>query len=176
MAPSVLSKRIQKKIKDVLGRIPSMLLLVNIKQQKLRVVRKNKKTAEYVISTSKYGIGNKENSFKTPLGIHRVIEKYGDGAPVGRIFKDRLDTGKTWKPGDAPDDYVLTRILRLEGLEPGFNKGPGIDSYERYIYIHGTSREKKIGTPISHGCVVMKNIDVIKLYDRVKAGTIVVID
>lgn len=175
MPKSILPAQAAKKLKSFLGDIPSTLIYVDVKKQKMQVVVDGKKALEYPISTSRFGIGNKENSFKTPLGVHRIAEKYGDGAPAGRIFKDRLDTGANWKPGLPPDDYVLTRILRLEGLEPGINKGSGIDSYERYIYIHGTSQEDKVGTPISHGCVVMKNSDVIELYDRMEEGTIVLI-
>jgi lipoprotein-anchoring transpeptidase ErfK/SrfK len=175
MARSILPKQAIQKLNSVLGAVPSTVIVVDVKKQKMKIVIDGKQVLEYVISTSKFGIGNIENSFKTPLGVHRVAEKYGDSAPAGRIFKDRLDTGANWKPGLPPDDYVLTRILRLEGLEPGVNKGPGIDSFERYIYIHGTWQEDKVGTPISHGCVVMKNKDVIDLYDRVKEGTIVFI-
>jgi lipoprotein-anchoring transpeptidase ErfK/SrfK len=112
----------------------------------------------------------------TPPGVHRVKEKYGHGVPVGRVFRDRLDTGDTWTIGEPGDNLILTRILRLEGLEDGINRGPGIDSYERYIYIHGTNNETSIGSPASHGCVCMTNKDVIELFDAVPEGTIVVID
>jgi lipoprotein-anchoring transpeptidase ErfK/SrfK len=176
MPQPILPKQAIQKLKSVLGAVPSTLIIVDVKKQNMKAIIDEKQVLEYVISTSKFGIGNIENSFKTPLGVHRVAEKYGDGAPAGRIFKDRIDTGANWKPGLPPDDYVLTRILRLEGLEPGINKGPGIDSYERYIYIHGTSQEESVGTPLSHGCVVMKNNDVIDLYDRVKEGTVVLIN
>jgi lipoprotein-anchoring transpeptidase ErfK/SrfK len=175
MSKSMLPKLAIQKLKSVLGAVPSTVIAVDVKKQNMKVIIDGKRPLEYKISTSKFGIGNVENSFQTPLGVHRIAEKYGDGAPARRIFKDRLDTGANWKPGLPPDDYVLTRILRLEGLEPGINKGPGIDSFERYIYIHGTSQEEKVGTPISHGCVVMKNSDVIDLYDRVKEGAIVLI-
>ena len=130
----------------------------------------------YTISTSKFGIGNKEGSNQTPLGIHRIEEKIGDDAPSGRIFKSRMDTGENWHPGLTDDNLILSRILRLHGLEDGINRGPGIDSYQRYIYIHGTNQEEKIGTPLSHGCVCMKNREIIELYDLVEEGTIVVID
>lgn len=129
----------------------------------------------YDISTSKYGIGNVENSNQTPLGIHRIANKIGDNAPPGRIFKSRIDTGIDWCEDLTEENMVLTRILRLQGLEPGVNNGPGIDSFERYIYIHGTNREDLIGTPMSHGCICMRNKEIIELYDSVEEGTIVII-
>lgn len=99
----------------------------------------------------------------------------GHNAPAGRIFKSRIDTGIKYDQDTREENLICTRILRLEGLQPGINKGPGIDSYERYIYIHGTNREKEIGTPLSHGCICMKNTDIIALFNIVKENTIVVI-
>jgi UDP-N-acetylmuramate--alanine ligase len=133
-------------------------------------------THQFAISTSRFGIGNQEGSFKTPDGIHRICEKIGAGAPLCRIFKDRCDTGFIWTPEINEGNLILTRILRLEGLEDGINKGAGIDSFERYIYIHGTNLEAYIGTPISHGCICMRNNDIIELFDIIEEGTIVYID
>jgi UDP-N-acetylmuramate--alanine ligase len=99
----------------------------------------------------------------------------GHNAPPGRIFKSRIDTGCNYNPDTREENLICTRILRLEGLQLGINKGPGIDSYERYIYIHGTNRENEIGTPISHGCICMKNADIIALFNIVKENTFVVI-
>lgn len=126
----------------------------------------------YSVSTSKYGIGNKAGSDKTPLGQHIIKRKIGDGAPEGTIFKARQNTGKIAEM-NAPDvgDLVTTRIMWLSGLEPGKNSGSGIDSHKRYIYIHGTAEEEKIGTPASHGCVRMYNSDAIDLFERVNEGT-----
>jgi lipoprotein-anchoring transpeptidase ErfK/SrfK len=126
----------------------------------------------YSVSTSKYGIGNKADSDKTPLGQHIIKQKIGDGAPEGTIFKARKNTGKIAEM-NAPDagDLVTTRIMWLSGLEPGKNSGSGIDSHKRYIYIHGTAEEEKIGTPASHGCVRMYNRDAIDLFERVNEGT-----
>ena len=94
---------------------------------------------EYPCSTSRFGPGNAEGSEKTPVGLHRIAEKYGDGEPLGMIFSSREPTGKTAAVNHSPTpsgaDLITTRILRLEGLQPGLNKGRGIDSYERYIYI-----------------------------------------
>lgn len=134
---------------------------------------------QYPVSTSKYGIGSEAGSFKTPLGKHRVAEKIGAGAPMHTIFKERVNTGKlaaidrTLK--GAPYDDVTTRVLWLEGLEPGLNRGKGIDSKERFIYIHGTPSEGLIGRPASNGCVRMYNRDVIELFNLVPEGTPVTI-
>jgi UDP-N-acetylmuramate-alanine ligase len=151
-------------------------LVVSIEEQALFVCGDGGIVERYDCSTSRYGNGMRENSLKKPIGLHRVCEKYGAGAPAGRIFRDREDTGEDWDHKQNGDNLILTRILRLEGLEAGVNKGPGIDSYERYIYIHGTGREDRIGTPLSHGCVVMRNHDVIRLFDSVLEGTLVYID
>jgi lipoprotein-anchoring transpeptidase ErfK/SrfK len=166
---------IQQRLQLVLGKRPVRFLLVDVDKQELSIIHNGTTGKTYSISTSRFGIGNRRNSCKTPPGIHRIAERYGAGAPLGLIFKDRKDTGRNWKPGDAPRDYVLTRILRLQGLEPGINKGPGIDSYKRFIYIHGTSHENEVGTPLSHGCVVMKNRQVVDLFGRTRVGTIVAI-
>lgn len=154
-------------------------VLVRVSEQKLYLIRDGKVIREYPVSTSKFGIGNKAGSFKTPLGRHRVAEKIGEGAPLYTIFKERVNTRKlavierTLK--GAPYDDVTTRILWLEGLEPGINRGPGIDSKQRFIYIHGTPSEGLIGRPASNGCVRMYNKDVIELFDLVPAGAPVLI-
>ena len=130
----------------------------------------------YPVSTSKYGIGNRSGSGKTPLGKHFIKNKIGNGAAQKTIFKARRNTGRLAKI-DAPKagDLVTTRIMWLKGLEPGINSGHGIDSYKRYIYIHGTGEEGKIGQPASHGCIRMYNRDVVELFDRVNKGTEVII-
>ena len=151
-------------------------LVVSIEEQRLFVCKGSQVIGEYAASTSRFGMGGRENSLKTPPGIHRVCEKYGAGAPAGRVFRDREDTGEDWDHKQNGDNLILSRILRLEGLEPGVNKGPGVDSYERYIYIHGTGREDRVGAPLSHGCVVLRNHDVIRLFDTVGEGTIVYVD
>jgi lipoprotein-anchoring transpeptidase ErfK/SrfK len=126
----------------------------------------------YPISTSKYGIGSEAGSNKTPLGAHRIKDKIGDGAPKGMIFKARRSTGQIAEMNvEGAGDLVTTRIMWLTGLEPGKNSGRGIDSYRRYIYIHGTAEENKIGQKASHGCVRMYNDDVIDLFDLVTEGT-----
>ena len=171
-----LSADIKKRLTTVLGHIPNDFLFVSIEKQKLYILKNMMLQSEFQISTSKYGIGNKENSLQTPLGIHAITEKIGEGAPLGQIFIDRIDTGRTWKPGMIEDELVLTRILRLKGLEPGVNSGEGIDTFERYIYIHGTSKENQIGTPLSHGCICLRNNDIIKLFNTVMENTIVIVN
>ncbi len=175
MEPTPLN-RIYKKLRPLLSFPQARYLVVSIEKQTLLVCENETVVERYDASTSRFGHGNRENSLKTPLGIHRVREKYGAGAPAGRIFRDREDTGEDWDHSQTGDNLILTRILRLEGLEEGINKGEGIDSYERYIYIHGTGREDLVGTPLSHGCVCMRNLDVIRLFDLVPEGTIVYID
>jgi len=172
-------EKARNRIRMVTGSAPATFLSVDIAAQSLAVITGGSAVKSYPVSTSKYGAGNRENSLMTPRGVHRVAEKYGHGAPLGRVFRDRLDTGETWTigtPGAPGANLVLTRILRLEGLEDGVNRGPGIDSYERYIYIHGTNNETSIGRPASHGCVCMANADVVELFDAVSEGAIVFID
>jgi len=154
-------------------------LLVNIQKQELYLVRNEAVEKTYRISSAKNGTGNAAGSGKTPLGVHRIAEKIGAGAKLNTIFTGRKNSGKTAtilkEPVDSADDFVTSRILWLEGLEPGINKGKGIDSKQRYIYIHGTPEEGLIGAPASHGCIRMYNTDVMELFDLVNAGTLVVI-
>jgi len=168
--------RMYTKLTPLLTDPGELYLVVSIEEQTLLVCANGAIVERYDASTSRFGIGNRENSLRTPLGLHRIKEKFGHGAPPGRVFRDREDTGEDWDHGQNGDNLILTRILRLEGLEEGINKGPGVDSYERYIYIHGTGREDLIGTPLSHGCVVLRNHDVIRLFEAVKEGTLVYID
>ncbi len=130
---------------------------------------------QYPVSTATNGPGEHSGSYCTPRGRHRVAEKIGAGAPLYAAFKSRQPTGEIWTPElDAQHpgrDWILTRILWLEGLEPGRNKGGSVDSRARYIYIHGTNEEHKLGKPASHGCIRMRNADVVELFDRVEVGT-----
>jgi UDP-N-acetylmuramate--alanine ligase len=168
--------RIYRILKKHLADPRELYLVVSIERQTLFVCSNDTIVERYNCSTSRFGNGNRENSLKTPLGVHRIREKFGAGSPPGRIFRDREDTGEHWDHSQTGENLILTRILRLEGLEEGSNKGPGVDSYERYIYIHGTGREDLIGTPLSHGCVCMRNHDVIRLFDTVMEGTLVYIE
>lgn len=131
----------------------------------------NKTLNEYPVSTSMYGAGNENGSFKTPLGEHSIAQKIGHECSPNEVFIGRQPQGVLdelrAQAHPLPDDIITSRILWLQGLQPGINQGEGIDSHERYIYIHGTSDEEKIGQPVSHGCVRMLNADVIELFDNV---------
>lgn len=153
------------------------VVIVDVSEQQLSLYRDGQRIGHWPVSTSQYGIGNRQNSLRTPLGVHRVARMIGADAPLGTLFEARRNTGRTVtilkddRPADG--DYVTTRILWLEGLEPGVNKGAGIDSFQRYIYIHGTAEEGRIGRPASHGCVRMGNQAVVELFDQVQEGTLV---
>jgi lipoprotein-anchoring transpeptidase ErfK/SrfK len=130
----------------------------------------------YSISTAANGMGNRLDSNKTPFGIHRVREKIGGGEASGTIFEARKPSGKIAGNLDNREkDEITSRILWLDGLEEGINHGGVYDTFARYIYIHGTSDEKRIGKPVSAGCIRMKNSDVIELFDDVMVDDIVLI-
>lgn len=152
---------------------------IDVSQQRLYVINNDKIEISYPISSSEYGEGSIENSFKTPLGRHVIREKIGQGADINTIFTSRIDTTRQAevieKPIKSNDDFVTSRIMWLDGEEPGLNKGGKVDSYRRYIYIHGTHEEGLIGAKASHGCIRMFNSDVIELYDLVRIGTKVLI-
>ena len=155
------------------------LLFVSIENQKMYRIQSKYIIETYDISTSKYGIGNQMGSNKTPTGLHKINSKYGHKTPVngrmiGRVFYGQIAKIFSDTTTSKTDD-ITSRILWLEGLENGINKGDNIDSYKRYIYIHGTSEEGRIGIPSSHGCVRMKNKDVIDLFNEVAIGTFVLI-
>ena len=155
------------------------LLFVSIENQKMSRIQSKDIIETYDISTSKYGIGNQMGSNKTPTGLHKINSKYGHKTPVngrmiGRVFYGQIAKIFSDTTTSKTDD-ITSRILWLEGLENGINKGDNIDSYKRYIYIHGTSEEGRIGIPSSHGCVRMKNKDVIDLFNEVAIGTFVLI-
>jgi len=133
-------------------------------------------STSYLISTAANGMGNRMGSFKTPFGIHRIRQKIGGGEPRGTVFEAREPTGRTAVSLDNREkDEITSRILWLDGLEQGINHGGVYDTFDRFIYIHGTSDEKRIGEPVSAGCVRMKNDDVIKLFDEVLVGDLVLI-
>ena len=155
------------------------IVFVSIEKQKLYHIKNNKIISEFIISSSAYGTGNKSRSNKTPLGLHKVKQKYGDNTPINgrmiaRVYNGDIATIYKDSTKSKTDD-VTTRILWLEGLEHGRNKGEGIDSFKRYIYIHGTTEEGRLGSPASHGCIRMKNKDVIDLYKIIEVGTLVLI-
>lgn len=141
-------------------------LSVSVATQVIRLWDGQRLVKEWPCSTSKFGLGFTEGSLRTPLGHFRVREKLGGGAPWGTIFKSRQPVGE-WKPGDdTSGDLVLTRIMRLDGLQE--QNG---NTFDRYIYIHGTNDEQRIGQRGSHGCIRLKNSEMIELFDLVPEGT-----
>jgi L,D-transpeptidase-like protein len=130
---------------------------------------------EYPISTSAYGAGELQGSKRTPRGQHEIAEKIGHGQSANAVFVSRKATGEVCTPDvlqSQPDrDWILSRILRLRGLEDGRNIGGSVDTESRYVYIHGTPYEDDIGQPASDGCIRMRNSDVIELFELVDEGT-----
>lgn len=150
-------------------------LLVHLGAQRLELLDGDRVVREYPISSARNGAGEQEGTEKTPRGRHCVSEKIGDGEPARSVFVGRVPTGEICTPDLAsahPDrDWVLTRILWLDGLEEGRNRGGSVDSKTRYIYIHGTPEEDRLGEPHSHGCIRMRNDHMIELFDAVEVGT-----
>ncbi len=148
------------------------ILTVNISRQTVSLFKDNRFIKEYPCSTSRFGIGQIEGSNRTPLGLHRIAEKIGGGEPAGTVFQSRLVVGHTSQLEFA-DAKITTRIMWLEGLEPGLNQGGDVDSHARYIYIHGTGDQNSIGEPASHGCIHLADADLIPLFDLLPSGTLV---
>ena len=149
---------------------------INIATQTLELLdEQGELIKRYPVSTAKNGAGELEGSYCTPRGKHIIRAKIGAGQPLNSVFVRRRPTGEIYTPelsAQYPErDWILTRILWLSGCQPGFNRLGEVDTMRRYIYIHGTAEEESIGTPISHGCVRMRNSDVMDLFDRVEAGT-----
>jgi L,D-transpeptidase YbiS len=144
---------------------PEATIRISVRKQRLTLKSGRKKLAEYPVSTSRFGLGSKEGSFKTPTGKFLIAEKIGEGMPLGTVFKSRRAV-KATKKALREEDLVMTRILWLDGLERR-----NANTHDRYIYIHGTNHEEKIGLPDSHGCVRMKNADLVELFEQVAEGT-----
>ncbi len=144
---------------------------INLTSPPAVIDRRYSSIRQFRCSTSKFGIGQVAGSNCTPLGLHRIAEKIGEGCPVGTVFEGRQAVGFTWE--GRPQAPITTRILWLEGLEPGFNRGGNVDSHARYIYIHGTGDELTLGRPASHGCVHLAAEDLVPLYDLLPVGTLV---
>ena len=142
---------------------------ISVRAQELTLKRGRKKLATYPVSTSRFGLGSEEGSMKTPTGRFRIEEKIGDGMPLGTVFKSRRPVRAT-KKLLREEDLIMTRILWLNGRD-----ARNANTHERFIYIHGTNHEEKIGEPASHGCIRMRNADLLELFELVKEGTPVVI-
>jgi lipoprotein-anchoring transpeptidase ErfK/SrfK len=140
-------------------------VVVSIADQAMDVYARNQVIGHYLVSTSKFGIGDSRGTYRTPLGRLEIAKKIGAGAPVGAVFKNRKATGEVLVP-DAPGrDPIVTRILWLKGRE-----GQNADAFERYIYIHGTPEERNIGKPASFGCIRMRSADIIRLFGTIGVG------
>jgi hypothetical protein len=151
-------------------------LWVRLQDQEMDHFDGDRLLRRYTVSTSLRPPSCIENSLGTPTGLHEIADKIGAGAPLGMVFKGRRATGRLFSElstEENQDCLVTTRILRLRGLEEGHNAGPGRDSYDRYIYIHGTNHEERLGTPQSAGCVVLRNTEVVELFDGLPSGALV---
>lgn len=170
------NKRLKERCK-ALSIIPTNRhLIVSIADQRMALIRSGKIAKTYTVSTSLKPPSCAADSNGTPTGLHAIADTIGHGQPEGMVFKGRVPTGKHFSnyEGEAGARNLITsRILRLRGLEPGHNSGKGCDSYDRYIYIHGTNHEERIGEPFSGGCVEMLNAEVIELFERVESGDLV---
>jgi len=160
--------------------IPQSYIHISIANQQLTLITNTELEKNYVISTAKNGAGEKMGSECTPTGWHKVRAKIGDKQPSNAVFIGRRPTGEVYKPALAMQypqrDWILSRILWLGGLEAGKNRYGQVDSSWRYIYIHGCPDELMQGKPESHGCVRMKNADVIDLFDSIEVGLKVLIE
>jgi len=180
--PEHFSQSINKVTKEI---IEQTVLIISIAEQKLYLIKSQKLKNSYSISSAEAGIGNKSGSYQTPLGTHRISEKFGENALISSIFKARKNTHTVAEILNNPntkskDDNITSRILWLDGLEEGSNKGldkdgNNVDSHSRYIYIHGTDEEGRLGKAASHGCIRMANNDVIELFNEVQIGCLVII-
>jgi lipoprotein-anchoring transpeptidase ErfK/SrfK len=141
-------------------------IVVSVAEQKLALVRDGEVLKRYAISTSRFGLGDSNGSYRTPLGHLKVSDKIGGGFPAGAVIKHRNATGEVLRPNAPGRDPIVSRILWLDGMESG-NR----NAYSRCVYIHGTPDEKHLGRPASYGCIRMKSSDVIELYSAIPIGT-----
>lgn len=152
------------------------LLVIDLSSQLLSLVTQGVFIRSYQVSTSKRGAGCRVDSGCTPLGWHRIKDKIGDREPAGSVFVGRQVQGIADQLcSDDEDDLITSRILWLDGLQPGLNQGGEVDSCLRYIYIHGTAQEHLIGKAVSHGCVRMRNSEIITLFNQVQENNLVLI-
>ena len=155
-----------------------MRIRVDIGRQRLELFGKDGACIRrYAVSTGERGAGERSGSLCTPRGRHRIRARIGAGAPAGAVFRGRRPTGEVWSREFAAAhpgrDWILSRILWLCGEEPGRNRGGEVDTMRRYIYLHGTGDDQPMGVARSHGCVRMRNRDIIELFELVPAGTVV---
>ena len=164
MEPQLTSFPSARALAAALGPLPSPLWIVDVPRQRLGVWTQDHCAGVFPVSTSRFGLGNRPDSLHTPLGLHRVTAVIGRGTPPGQPFVSREPVGEplsVWERGEG--DVILSRVLPLQGLVPGFNG----HSFARHIYLHGTNQEEKLGTPASHGCIRLANRDIIALADAI---------
>ena len=156
-----------------------MRIEVDLGRQQLRLAQEDVLLAQYRVSTAANGAGERNGSLCTPRGLHRIRAKIGEGLAPGAVLVGRRPTGEVWSPelheAQPGRDWILTRILWLCGSEPGRNRFGEVDTMRRYIYIHGAPESAAMGVPGSHGCVRMRNDELIELFDRVPVGCEVMI-
>lgn len=156
-----------------------LTLRISIAEQTLTLVDADRVVAAYTVSTALNGAGEQKNSGCTPRGRHYIRAKIGEGQPLGAVFVGRRFTGEIYSnqlgQANPQRDWILTRILWLSGTELGKNRLGDVDTMQRYIYIHGTPDSEPMGQPLSHGCVRMRNSDILQLFEQVGAGTPVII-
>jgi UDP-N-acetylmuramate--alanine ligase len=157
------------------AKLSERVLVVDAERQVATLIDSGTPVAAWPVSTARRGIGGEEGSLRTPPGWHSIRRKIGADAPQGAVFVSRQRTGERWCGEPRHDDLILTRILTLDGLEEGINRGRGCDSRSRYIYLHGTNHEDLIGRTASHGCVRLSNRDVVELFERMREGDLVLI-
>ena len=155
--------------------LPNPVVVVDPFRQRLGFLKDGTLQAMFAISTGANGLGCEEGSFRTPVGWHFIHARIGEGAEPGTVFRSRVPTGEVWVGEPRDEDLILTRVLTLEGLEHGVNQGPGRDSRDRFIYLHGTNQEALLGQPVSHGCIRLSNRAVAALFDLLREGDALVI-
>lgn len=159
---------------------PERYLQINITEQQCRLWQAGECLFAAPVSTALNGVGEQNGSGQTPRGWHQIRACIGDGMPINTVFRGRRPTGEIYSEDlakSAPQrDWILSRILWLSGLEPGKNRLGNVDSMRRFIYIHGTPDTEPMGTPLSHGCIRMRNDAVIELFSLVKPGLPVLIE
>ena len=154
------------------------LLVVSIRDQVMFLYNEGQCVKTYVISTSKLPPSCVENSLGTPWGLHQISEIIGLGSPIGTVFKGRVDTGQVYdelRTEEQENNLITSRILRLKGMEPGVNQGGCVDTFSRYVYIHGTNHEPRLGEPSSSGCIQVSNDDAVELASIVPVSSFLLI-
>lgn len=150
-------------------------LVISLTRQTLQLLRAGRVEREFLVSTSRYGPGERRGSLCTPRGLHVIRARIGQDLPAGAVLRGRRPTGQVFSPAlhraEPGRDWILSRILWLSGLERGRNRLGDVDTMRRYIYIHGTPDHEPMGVPFSHGCIRMRNADVCWLFDAVAPGT-----